>query len=741
MLSGISKHHFGAYPALLLLVVLAGHQSCSARKNSTVYCVPSSCGNFHNISYPFRLSTDPNSCGNKKYELTCENNRPALYLNETVKYYVQAIDYSNFTIRLVDADVQKDDCFSIPRHSFIDDYSSENRGYYLSYNTSTLVFMSCRNPILISPSYNIVDASSCKNGSTLFNSTSDISSPSSQNYSYVFIASSDYYDSIGYHRLRDIPNSCRVNLTYPASFTFDRPKNWTNISYIDVHDSIVYGFDLSWSRACCDFLKENPCKLDEADKNKYCDVGLSVAPIRVAIGFLANQILNYIVVWPLNKYSRAGSWITYRSSGQPRLEFRYSKYGQYPDNYTTKTISSDALSILIILLYTLLVLLVLIGIYHTLLIVCGLPCLITLLIYKWRRRHLSMYGNIEEFLQSHDHNLTLIRYSYSEIKKITCGFNDKLGEGGYGSVYKGKLRSGRFAAVKILRKEKANGQDFINEVATIGRIHHCNVVQLIGFSVEGLKHALIYEFMPNGSLEKYIFSRQGSIPLSNQKIYEISLGVARGIEYLHQGCDMQILHFDIKPHNILLDENFIPKVSDFGLAKLYPTNNSVVSLTMARGTMGYMAPELFYKSIGAISYKADVYSFGMLLMEMVGRRKNLNALADHSSQMYFPSWIYDQVNEGRDILEDQATEQEKNTIKKMTIVALWCIQLKPIDRPSMHRVVQMLEANIESLQIPPKPFLVPQQTSNDDRINMANPTSLRDPSNVCSIDSSYQFGR
>jgi serine/threonine protein kinase len=352
-----------------------------------------------------------------------------------------------------------------------------------------------------------------------------------------------------------------------------------------------------------------------------------------------------------------------------------------------------------------------------------------------------MFGNIEEFLQSHDHNLTLIRYSYSEIKKITHGFNDKLGEGGYGSVYKGKLRSGRFAAVKILRKEKANGQDFINEVATIGRIHHCNVVQLIGFTVEGSKRALIYEFMPNGSLEKYIFSRQGSILLSNQKIYEISLGVARGIEYLHEGCDMQILHFDIKPHNILLDENFTPKVSDFGLAKLYPTNNSVVSLTMARGTMGYMAPELFYKSIGGVSYKADVYSFGMLLMEMVGRRKNLNALADHSSQMYFPSWIYDQVNEGRDILEDQATEQEKNTIKKMTIVALWCIQLKPIDRPSMHRVVQMLQADIESLQMPPKPFLVPQQTSNDDRINMANPTSLRDPSNGCSIDSSYQFGR
>ena len=352
-----------------------------------------------------------------------------------------------------------------------------------------------------------------------------------------------------------------------------------------------------------------------------------------------------------------------------------------------------------------------------------------------------MYDNIEEFLQSDDHNLIPIRYSYSEIKKITNKFNDKLGEGGYGSVYKGKLRSGRFAAVKILRQEKTKGQDFINEVATIGRIHHCNVVQLIGFTAEGSKRALVYEFMPNGSLEKYIFSRQGNIPLSNHKLYEISLGVAHGIEYLHQGCEMQILHFDIKPHNILLDENFSPKVSDFGLAKLYPANKSIVPLTMARGTMGYMAPELFYKSIGGVSYKADVYSFGMLLMEMVGRRKNLNALADHSSQMYFPSWIYDQVSEGKDILEDEATEQEKITTKKMTIVALWCIQLKPIDRPSMHKVVQMLVADIESLQMPPKPFLVPQQTSNNDRINVDDPTSLRDPSNNCSIDSSYQFGR
>jgi serine/threonine protein kinase len=140
-------------------------------------------------------------------------------------------------------------------------------------------------------------------------------------------------------------------------------------------------------------------------------------------------------------------------------------------------------------------------------------------------------------------------------------------------------------AIKMLGKSKANGQDFISEVATIRRIHHVNVVQLIGFCVEGTKLALVYEFMPNGSLNKYIFSLKVCTLLSYDQMYDIALGVAREIEYLRQGCDMQILHFDIKPHNILLDENFTPKVFDFGLAKLYPVNDNIVSLTPARGTL------------------------------------------------------------------------------------------------------------------------------------------------------------
>ncbi|XP_011037147.1 PREDICTED: probable receptor-like protein kinase At5g39030 [Populus euphratica] len=342
---------------------------------------------------------------------------------------------------------------------------------------------------------------------------------------------------------------------------------------------------------------------------------------------------------------------------------------------------------------------------HGLKVVCGTPCVIVFLIYKWRRRHLSVYDTVEQFLQGQN-NLMPVRYSYSDIRKITRGFKDKLGEGGFGTVYKGKLRSGRFAAVKLLGKSKANGQDFINEVATIGRIHHTNVVRLIGFCAEGSKRALVYDFMPNGSLDRHLFSREGSISLSWQKLHQISLGVARGIDYLHLGCDMQILHFDIKPHNILLDENFTPKVSDFGLARLYPTNGSITSLTAARGTIGYMAPELFYKNIGRVSYKADVYSFGMLLLEMAGKRKNVNALAENSSQIYWPYWVHDQVSDGKAIeIGDDATEEESKIVKKMIMVGLWCIQMKPMDRPTMKNVVEMLEGDLENLQLPPKPVL------------------------------------
>ncbi|PIN27095.1 Serine/threonine protein kinase [Handroanthus impetiginosus] len=351
-------------------------------------------------------------------------------------------------------------------------------------------------------------------------------------------------------------------------------------------------------------------------------------------------------------------------------------------------------------------------------IVIGTPCMLGLVIYTLRRRHLSMFDVIEGFLQSNN-NLIPIRYTYSDIKKMTRGFREKLGEGGYGSVYKGKLRSGHDVAVKLLSKPKANGQDFINEVATIGRIHHVNVVKLVGYCAERSKRALVYDFMANGSLDKYIFNRERANSLSWERKYEIAIGVARGIEYLHQGCNIQILHFDIKPHNILLDDNFIPKVSDFGLAKFYSTENNTVTLTAARGTIGYVAPELINRSIGGVSYKADVYSFGMLLMEMAGLKDMVAAEADESTK-YFPYWTYDQFNKGKDIEigdvdEDNGDDEYARKItRKMAIVGLWCIQMSPSDRPSMGEVIKMLEVDGDNLQIPPQqPFQSPQTTNNN----------------------------
>ncbi|XP_074360796.1 rust resistance kinase Lr10-like, partial [Apium graveolens] len=284
----------------------------------------------------------------------------------------------------------------------------------------------------------------------------------------------------------------------------------------------------------------------------------------------------------------------------------------------------------------------------------------------------------------------------------------------FGTVYKGKLRSGHFVAVKILGKSKASAQQFTNEVATSGRIHHVSVVQLTGFCFEGRKRALIYEFMPNGSLEKYILRREEkeekeTLFLSWEKMFKISCKVASGIDYLHRGCDMQILHFDIKPHNILLDENFNPEISDFGLAKLYATDDSTVILTAARGTMGYMAPEMFYKNIGGVSYKADVYSFGMLMMEMTSQRRSLNPLVDHISHSHSPISVYNELRKGNEIEMEDVAEDERKLVKKMIIVAFWCIQLKPSERPPMSKVIEMLEGDAELLVMPPKPSMYPQE--------------------------------
>ncbi|KAF7148905.1 hypothetical protein RHSIM_Rhsim03G0203000 [Rhododendron simsii] len=229
-----------------------------------------------------------------------------------------------------------------------------------------------------------------------------------------------------------------------------------------------------------------------------------------------------------------------------------------------------------------------------------------------RKEHLK----IERFLEDY-RALKPARYSYANIKKITNQFKDKVGQGGYGTVYKGQLSNDVHVAVKILNNTKDNGEEFINEVGIIGTIHHVNVVRLVGYCAEGFRRALIYEFLPNHSLEKFALSDHKKRSLGWKKLLEIAMGIAKGIEYLHQGCDQQFLQFDIKPHNILLDDNLNPKISDLGQAKLCSKEQSIVSMTTARGTIGYIAPEVFSRNFENVSYKPDIYSFGMLLLEMV----------------------------------------------------------------------------------------------------------------------------
>ncbi|KAF3777457.1 putative receptor-like protein kinase [Nymphaea thermarum] len=175
---------------------------------------------------------------------------------------------------------------------------------------------------------------------------------------------------------------------------------------------------------------------------------------------------------------------------------------------------------------------------------------------------------------------------------MTSMFKCKLGQGGCGSVYKGWLTNGTPVAVNLMEKSYNNGEEFCNEVATIGMIHYVNVVRLLGLCIEGSRRALVYDLMENGSLEKFTDTTVAGRCLLRERVYDIALGIARGTEYLHQGCDLRIIHFDIKPHNILLDSDFKPKISDFGLAKSFCKERNSVTITEGKGTIGYYVKQL-----------------------------------------------------------------------------------------------------------------------------------------------------
>ncbi|CAL5033402.1 unnamed protein product [Urochloa decumbens] len=308
--------------------------------------------------------------------------------------------------------------------------------------------------------------------------------------------------------------------------------------------------------------------------------------------------------------------------------------------------------------------------------------------------------NIEELLENCG-SLAPKRYKYSQLKEITRCFSEKLGEGGYGMVYKGTLPSGILVAVKFLHDFTRNGEEFINEVISIRRTSHVNIVTLLGFCFEGSKRALIYEYMPNGSLDKFIYDDNSKATLGWNKLYEIAIDIARGLEYLHHGCNTRIIHFDIKPHNILLADDFVPKIADFGLAKLCNPKESYLSMAGMRGTIGFIAPEVFARRFGIVSTKSDVYSYGMVLLEMVGGRKNLKASVDNSREMYFPDFIYNHLAEVGSLHSFDLVGTTEEMARKMASIGLWCIQVSPMSRPTMSKVLEMFEKSADQIEIPP----------------------------------------
>ncbi|XP_058113721.1 rust resistance kinase Lr10-like [Magnolia sinica] len=297
----------------------------------------------------------------------------------------------------------------------------------------------------------------------------------------------------------------------------------------------------------------------------------------------------------------------------------------------------------------------------------------------------------------------LIRFSRHQLANFTRNYTTRLGSGGYGVVYKGEFPNGVQIAVKVLngRLNEVVEEQFMAEVGTIGRTHHINLVKLHGFCFDAAKIALVYEYMGKGSVDKLLFNKDR--PIGLDVLHKIAVGTAKGIAYIHEGCKPRIIHYDIKPENVLLDENFTPKVADFGLSKICSWNRSQLTNIGFKGTPGYAAPEMWAPY--PITYKCDVYSFGMFLFEIVGRRRNFDDKATES-QKWFPTWVWDKFENG-DLVGAMELygieEKDRLTAKRMAVIALWCVQFKPETRPPMSSVVKMLEGEMEIIA-PPNPF-------------------------------------
>ncbi|KMT14147.1 hypothetical protein BVRB_4g079680 [Beta vulgaris subsp. vulgaris] len=295
-------------------------------------------------------------------------------------------------------------------------------------------------------------------------------------------------------------------------------------------------------------------------------------------------------------------------------------------------------------------------------------------------------------------------FGYQELNEATNEFKEELGRGSFGIVYKGMINKGDtpvYVAVKKLdRISSDTDKEFKTEVNVIGRTHHKNLVQLVGFCKEQDQRLLVYEYMCNGSLADYLFG--DSRPRWVDRV-QIAQGISKGLLYLHEECSTQIIHCDIKPQNIILDEYQNARISDFGLAKLLVLNQTYTN-TAIRGTKGYVAPEWFRNK--PVTVKVDVYSFGVLLLEIICCRRSVCMKLIEEEAAILTDWAFDcyQTNRLDSLVnDDMEALNDIAKLKRFVTIALWCIQEDPSLRPTMRMVTQMLEGLAEVPNNPPGP--------------------------------------
>ncbi|XP_039139884.1 receptor-like serine/threonine-protein kinase SD1-8 [Dioscorea cayenensis subsp. rotundata] len=346
--------------------------------------------------------------------------------------------------------------------------------------------------------------------------------------------------------------------------------------------------------------------------------------------------------------------------------------------------------------------------------VCSVAILFLSLIgicaWRMKMRKASVAQNHEEEELSKEDELELPQIQWNTLMAATANFTAEniLGEGGFGPVYKGKLADGHEIAVKRLSRNSSQGlNEFKNEVILMAKLQHRNLVRLLGYCIQGEERMLVYEYMPKGSLDLFLFDNEQRGHLDWQIRLQIIEGIARGLLYLHRDSRFRIIHRDLKASNILLDNEMNPKISDFGMARIFGENDTLTKTRKVVGTYGYMAPE--YAMEGIFSVKSDVFSFGVLVLEILSGQRNSGSYCSESHP-YLLENVWRLWNEGKalDLLDPLIGNLFLVTqVTRYINIGLLCVQGKPEDRPTMSSVVVMLSNNDTPLPNPKPPGFTP----------------------------------